>query len=680
MSQLYTNALITESSPYLLQHAHNPVGWHSWSDEVLEHAKCHDKLIVVSIGYSSCHWCHMMERETFNDEDVASTMNGHFISIKVDKEEHPEVNQQYMAAIRAMNKIGGWPLNMICLPDGRPVFGGTYFSKHQWIEILNRIQYLYIHSKAQLLKAVLSIDDCLKKIDIVDNRVPAIPYYPKYLRLILESWKRKFDSKWGGTTSTPKFPMPNSIDFLMSYAYHLQDETVKNHALLTLDKIYAGGIFDHIGGGFHRYAVDQKWLLPHFEKMLYDNALLSMTYASAYQLTKKGRYKRVAVETLEFILQELLSPEKLFYSSIDADSAKEDGSYYIWSYEEIKDILDDDTSIFCDRFGITANGNLNNHNNVLAINNTITNLSIKYGKPKNEIEKIISLSLKKLYCGRFLREKPATNTNILLGWNALAIKAFCSASTIFNDSRYLVVAIDAIKKIEEQYVGDDLIYRKKGVNGAYIKAVLEDYAFLMDAYLSLYTTTFNFDYLDKVEWLLNIVLDKFYDSNTGMFFFTTADCKLPLGRKMDLIDGVIPSSNSIIARVLYFLSISKKRIDYKEKANQMIANMFDQMPGAGPYIANWGMLLLNMTFPPVEITIVGNNAICERKQIDQEYLPNVFLNGTLKLSDQAIFKNRWKNGQTLIYLYVENTCREFKGTMLDLKNNAIEVRNCYTLQ
>lgn len=676
---IHSNSLIEETSPYLLQHAYNPVSWYAWGSSVFKKAKQEDKLVVISIGYSACHWCHVMEKECFDDEEVAMVMNDHYISVKVDKEERPDIDQQYMSAVRVITGNGGWPLNIVCLPDGRPIYGGTYFPKQQWIDILEKINALYITDKDRVVKAAADLVEGVKSVDIIESKLPGLDYLPKYLRLIVEPWKRKFDTKWGGTQSSPKFPMPASIDFLLSYAYHMRDIEVKNQVVLTLDKISQGGIYDHVGGGFHRYSVDGQWFMPHFEKMLYDNALLAETYLCGYQFTKKAAYKQVAIDTLEFLLRDLYSSDKLFYSSTDADSIDGEGKYFMWSYEEVYSILDGDTDLFCDRFGICRKGNVEYGDNILSVAMSTGDLSKKHAIPEGLVQQKIDLSLKKLFCARFLRDKPRVDTKIILSWNALVVKSFAHASAVFDEPRYLVVAIDSISKIEELLMFDGKLLRTKPTSIRKINAMLDDYAYLIEAYISLYTVTFNIEYLEKAKSLVDICLDEFYDKKSGMFFYTPDEIKLPLGRKMEVVDGVMPSSNSSLARSLYYLSIALSTEDYKKIAVQMLSNMQDQMSGAGPFIANWAMLLVSLTFAPAEVTLVGPDALSQKHEVDGEYLPNVFFFGSKHQSDKPIFRNRWKKNETTIHLCIDNVCRDFSGSIKDLKENALELRNCYIL-
>lgn len=676
---LYTNSLIRETSPYLLQHAHNPVMWYAYCDAAFEKAKAEDKLLVISIGYSACHWCHVMERECFDDEEVAMVMNDHFVSIKVDKEERPDVDQIYMSAVRVITGNGGWPLNVICLPDGRPIYGGAYFPKQQWMEILNKLNELYTADRERMVRVANDLAEGVRNIDLIKEKSQGLDYLPKYLRLIVEPWKRKFDAQWGGTKAAPKFPMPASLEFLLSYAYHMRDDEVAAHALLTLDKIYEGGIYDRVGGGFHRYSTDARWFLPHFEKMLYDNALLAQTYLHAFQLTKKDSYRQVVVGTLELLLHELYSNDKLFFSSVDADTAEGEGRFYMWSFDEVCTILDADAPLFCDRFGVSRKGNVEYNANILSVAMPIDELCRKYSLTREQATAKLDLSLRKLACARSLRDKPAVDTKYILAWNAMAVKAFAMASTVLDEPRYLVVALECIAQIERLLMRDGSLFRVLPTATRTINGLLDDYAYLTDAYLSLYSATFEEGYLHKADALVKKCLSDFFDHQSGMFFYSDKSSTLPLGRKMDVVDGVMPSANSVLARSMNMLSIAFDNAEYRRYALQMLSNMQEQMSGAGPFVANWGLLLINLTFAPVEVAIVGHEACAKRQELDKEYLPNVFIFGSEKPSSLPIFQNRWVDGLTAIHLCIDGCCHQFDGSINDLKGNALELRNCYIL-
>jgi uncharacterized protein len=361
----YTNHLISESSPYLLQHAHNPVNWYPWSKEALTRAREENKLILVSIGYAACHWCHVMERESFENEIVAQIMNKHFVCIKVDREERPDIDQVYMEAVQLLTGHGGWPLNCFALPDGRPIYGGTYFSRENWVNVLSSLEKLYRTQPDGLEQQAEDIKNGMVSNELFPEVKQAETYKPAELQLLYNSWKNDFDTVNGGENKAPKFPMPDNCEFLLMYAHYSGNNEALDHVVLTLDRMASGGIYDHIGGGFSRYSTDMYWKVPHFEKMLYDNAQLVSLYSAAYQKTRIPRFQQVVEETLDFIRRELTSPEGGFYSSLDADSEGEEGRYYVWTKKEIDSILNDDSELFCNYFNVIQQGNWEHGKNIL---------------------------------------------------------------------------------------------------------------------------------------------------------------------------------------------------------------------------------------------------------------------------------------------------------------------------
>ncbi|HHH54668.1 MAG TPA: thioredoxin domain-containing protein, partial [Bacteroidetes bacterium] len=366
----YTNDLINESSPYLLQHAHNPVNWRPWKPETLEEAIKENKLLIISVGYAACHWCHVMEHESFEDTTVAKIMNDNFICIKIDREERPDVDQVYMTAVQLMTGRGGWPMNVIALPDGRPVWGGTYFPKERWIAALKQLSEMWDKEPEKLIDYAAGLTSKVKQADIVQLNNDEINFTTYFLRQSIEKWERNFDNRYGGTKQAPKFPLPNNYEFLLRYSIQSGDNDIRKFVELTLDKMAYGGIYDHIGGGFARYSTDEKWHIPHFEKMLYDNGQLVSLYSNAYSLTKKELYKEVVYETLEFVKRELTGDNGIFYSSLDADSDNkhghlEEGAYYVWTIDELKSILGGDFELFKEYYNINNYGKWENGNFVL---------------------------------------------------------------------------------------------------------------------------------------------------------------------------------------------------------------------------------------------------------------------------------------------------------------------------
>jgi uncharacterized protein len=442
----YTNNLIKETSPYLLQHAHNPVDWHAWNKETLELAKKENKLLLISIGYSSCHWCHVMEHECFEDEEVAAVMNQNFINIKVDREERPDIDQVYMNAIQLMTGRGGWPLNCIALPDGRPIWGGTYFPKENWMNALNQLANLYSETPEKAIEYAERLTEGVKNSDLILLNTAPKEFSVSDLKSSVEEWKQYMDFDLGGRKGAPKFPMPNNYQFLLRYAIQAEDTEILNYVNTALTNMAFGGMYDQIGGGFSRYSVDEKWHVPHFEKMLYDNGQLVSLYAEAYQATKNELYKNTVYHTLQFIERELTTSEGAFYSSLDADSINkkgtlEEGAYYVWTKEELIAILGMDFELFSDYYNVNHYGFWEHDNYVLIRKGTTSEISKKHSISIEELENKVTAWQKTLLKERNKKDKPRLDDKSLTSWNALMLKGYINAYTVFNDPHFLEVAI-----------------------------------------------------------------------------------------------------------------------------------------------------------------------------------------------------------------------------------------------
>ncbi|MEZ4782277.1 MAG: thioredoxin domain-containing protein [Flavobacteriaceae bacterium] len=432
MTHQYTNELINETSPYLLQHAHNPVNWNAWNDETLNEAKANNKLLLISIGYASCHWCHVMEHESFEDVEVAQIMNKNFINIKVDREERPDVDQVYMNAVQLMTGSGGWPLNVVALPDGRPVWGGTYFKKEQWMSVLEQISEVYQENPQKLIEYADKLEAGIKSLDVVNLNPNEVKFNHEFVLNAVNKWSQSFDRIKGGINRAPKFMMPNNLHFLMREAYQNNNTDLQGYVNLTLTKIAFGGVFDHVGGGFSRYSVDDKWHVPHFEKMLYDNAQLVSLYSDAYIITKNPLYKEVVFETLEFVKRELTDANGTFYSSLDADSTTlsgelEEGAFYVWTETELKKILGEDFQLFANYYNINDYGLWEHNNYVLIRSDSDQVFNKKYDISIEDITKKKTAWKKLLLKERAKRNRPRLDDKVLTSWNALMLKAYVDA-------------------------------------------------------------------------------------------------------------------------------------------------------------------------------------------------------------------------------------------------------------
>ena len=673
----YTNALINETSPYLLQHAHNHVNWHAWNDETLDKAKREDKLILISIGYSACHWCHVMEHESFEDETVAEIMNTHFICIKVDREERPDIDQIYMLAVQIIAGQGGWPLNCFALPDGRPIYGGTFFPKQQWLNVLLNLSDIYHNEREKTVNYAKNLTEGVKQAELikVNESLEKITIEP--LHQCYKKWKFNFDTKEGGPQKAPKFPLPNNYQFLLRYAFSFDSNSeyrqeVLQHVHLTLHKMAYGGIYDQIGGGFSRYSVDQYWKVPHFEKMLYDNAQLVTLYSEAFQASKNSLYKQVVYETLAFVERELTSSEGAFYSALDADSEGVEGKYYVWGKEELQNILKDKFNLFADYFNINERGLWEHNNYILLRNDSDETIASKYNLNIKQLQSSIYEIKKQLLKIREQRVRPGLDGKTLTSWNALMLKGYVDAYTVFDDVHFLDVAIKNADFILTKQLRADGGLNHNYKNGtSTINGYLEDYCFTIEAMIALYEATFKEIYLNKANELLNYCIIHFHDKNSGMFYFTSDKDKALISRKMELSDNVIPASNSSIAKSLFNLGHYFENENYIDMSHKMLNNMLSEIVNYGAGYSNWAMLQLHFAQPFYEVVIAGEHLHEKRKAFNQHYLPNKIIAGSIAESALPLLKNRWKAAQTLIYICSNKTC----GNPVSEVNEALKLFN-----
>jgi len=655
----YTNHLINENSPYLLQHAHNPVNWYPWGREASEKAKREDKLILISIGYSACHWCHVMAHESFENEEIAKIMNDNFICVKVDREERPDVDNIYMTAVQLITGRGGWPLNCFALPDGRPVYGGTYFRPNDWKKILLNLSESYKFDKTKFTETAENIRAGINKSEFSFPQLNEFVFEYNEIKNATEKLKKNFDNKYGGMNYSPKFPMPVFLNFLTEYSFFSGDIEIKRHLILTIDKIASGGIYDHLGGGFARYSTDAKWIVPHFEKMLYDNAQLVSLYSRAYQYTGDMRYKKIVFETLNFIRQEMTSDEGAFYSSYDADSEGEEGNYYIWTKKEIDRLLQDDADMFCDFYNVTSTGNWEDGKNILYVSDNSEKKLKKYNLSEIQAEKKLSELKAILLKERLKREKPGLDDKILTSRNALMIKGYTDAYKVFGKPEYLKAAEMAANFLTEKMMNNHYDLKRSYKNGnAKIDAFSDDYTLMTEAFIILFQVSGNNSYLQTAEKLTNYMLIRFYDKKSGMFFYTSDLNSELVVRQKEISDNVIPSSNSVTAKNLYLLGLFYTNPVYTEIAEKMTANLKGNTLSNMSYFAGWASLLLHFSKPSFEVVIVGKDYKILKKRLEKVYRPNILIVGTEKKSTIPIFKDRYKKGETLIYVCKNNVCNQ----------------------
>ncbi len=660
------NRLINEKSPYLLQHAYNPVDWYAWNDEAFAKAKTENKPILLSIGYSTCHWCHVMEDESFEDQEVADYLNRYFVAIKVDKEERPDVDSIYMSVCQKLTGSGGWPLTIFMLPNQKPFYAGTYFPKRSryqmpgLMELLEAVHEKWITDKEDLLHSSESITNYLAQ----DNdRIPLQESLTKELSInATQSLMNNFEEEYGGFGSAPKFPSPHNLMYLLRVAYHEHNKEAQLMVEKTLDSMYQGGIFDHIGYGFSRYSTDQKWLVPHFEKMLYDNALLIIAYLEAYQMTKKTHYKQIAMMTLEYILRELTDEEGGFYCAQDADSEGVEGKYYVFSPEEIIKVLGkEDGTYFKDYYGITEKGNHEGK----SIPNRIhvgKSLSIEEDLENDRISKLRKTIFEYRY-GRFKLHK---DDKILTSWNALMIVAFSKAYQILQDKQYLLAAGKADHFIQAHLSKEDRLIVRYRDGEAFGTGHIDDYAFYIWALISLYEATLDLDYLNGAIKYTRVLIDQFFDSELGGFYLYAEDSEVLIHRPKELYDGAIPSGNSVATYVLFKLSSLTGDVQLtqiRDKQMNYIAGSIAEYPSGFCFSM---MAVLLAVYPTREIVCVVQES-SEIKNLQQvlakHFLPNVTILVKTDINQEQLEmiadftkEYRLKDDSIAIYLCENHTC------------------------
>lgn len=605
---------MSEKSPYLLQHAYNPVDWYPWGDEAFSRAKQEDRPIFLSIGYSTCHWCHVMAHESFEDPSVAAAMNDAFVCIKVDREERPDIDQIYMAVALMMTGRGGWPLTIIMTPDKRPFFAATYipksgrFGQMGMMELMPRIKDLWKNQRKELLSSADKIIDNLKSIQKTEGRGKdkGLELDASTLDAAYNGLSRIFDIQNGGFGSAPKFPTPHNLLFLLRYWKRSRDENALEIVETTLDAMRMGGIYDHVGFGFHRYSTDAEWFIPHFEKMLYDQALLIMAFAEAYQATGKDDYARTAREIIEYVLRDMTSPEGGFYSAEDADSEGEEGRFYLWTANELKGLLDkDEYSIFIKIYDVRETGNFEKGRNILRMRSSLEDASSVFGIPKEDLKNRLELIMRKLFSARDKRVHPAKDDKILADWNGLMIAALARAAQILNEPRYANAAKKASDFILQNMKRSDgrLLHRYK--DGAGILANLDDYAFLTWGLIELYEAVFDIQYLNAAIDLNKDMIRHFWDDSEGGLYFTPDNGEALPVRQKEIYDGAVPSGNSVAMLDLLMLSHLTGDPALEEMANS-ISHAFAGAVGELPLGHTMLMCALNFALgPSYEVALVG---------------------------------------------------------------------------
>lgn len=665
------NELHLETSPYLLQHANNPVHWKAWNENSLAVAKKENKLILISIGYSACHWCHVMEQESFENEEVANVMNAHFINIKIDREERPDIDAVYMKAVQVMTGQGGWPMNVVALPDGKPIWGGTYFRKNDWINSLEKLQEIYSQNPETIIEYANKLHEGLQALSIVPINNSESSFDFKILEKLIEKWQKSFDWEFGGMARAPKFMMPTNYEFLLRYGYQTKNQSILDFVNLTLTKMAYGGLFDTIDGGFSRYSVDVKWHVPHFEKMLYDNGQLVSLYANAYKLTGNQLYKEVIEKTLRFVEKEWLTQKGSFYSALDADSLNsdkhlEEGAFYVWTKSDLQQVLQEDFELFSVVYNVNAFGFWEHQNYVLIQNKSLEAIAKDQNTTLENLEQKKKSWEQLLYIEREKRSKPRLDDKCLTSWNAIMLKGFVDAYKALGHKKYLDIALQNAHfiintvwssegNLQHSYKDGTRGGAEQSVAKATSNGFLEDYAHVIQAFITLYEATLDEKWLLNAKQLTDYCFDFYYDESAQFFSFTSKKDSKLITPHFEVEDNVIPAANSVMAENLFRLSLYFSNSYYETICQQMVQNILPTIDYPSAY-SNWLNMLLHFSEQNKELAICGENALHYLEKINQKYLPNIVIAGTTKSTNLPFLENRFSDNETLFYLCHNKTC------------------------
>jgi uncharacterized protein YyaL (SSP411 family) len=655
------NHLGDAQSPYLLQHADNPVEWYPWGEEALARAQREDKPLIISIGYAACHWCHVMERESFKNDSIAKFMNEHFINIKVDREERPDIDQIYMNAVQLMTGSGGWPLNAIALPNGEPFFAGTYFTPEQWSRLLSEVNKLYQNDRTKLEETAARVKQGIASSDLIESNDIETTFPKEKLDKELKQILARVDRKNGGFASDQKFPLPMAWEFLLDVGYLTEADSIRDVLQYTLDQMLSGGLYDHIGGGFARYTVDREWRIPHFEKMLYDNAQLMSLFARCFSWTRDSTYLKVVNETTDFLEREMMdSKVPAFYSSIDAESEHEEGAFYVWTWSEINEHFSEvEREWITSHYNWSRKGNWEDGKNIawqgLSADKIAENSVLNPAEMADTLESL----RKKLFQLRSERERPKTDDKILTAWNALVIQAYVDAFKASGDPARLRQAEKTAKFIWSKMKSNDegALFRSYKNGEARISAFLDDYAYFIESLLELYQVTFDETYLEQARQLTTYVMTHFADRESPFFYYTSAQDEPLIVRKIELVDNVQPASNSVMAHNLYVLGQFLDKSNWIERSKRMLQTIMADEKESGYYYANWYRLYALLAYDLFEVAIVGPDATEKRTNWIPSFYPNVLFLGSEEDSKLPLLEDKWQEGSTIIYVCKEKVCR-----------------------
>ena len=678
MTEKFSNHLIHETSPYLLQHAHNPVQWYPWGKDALDKAKELNLPILVSIGYAACHWCHVMERESFEDEEVAAYMNEHFINIKIDREERPDLDHIYMDAVQAIAGNGGWPLNVFLTTDAKPFYGGTYFppqkayNRPSWKDVLVNINQAWQDRREELEQQAGNLVDHISAAGnlfggkMTNNESPV--FTKEQCDTIAGNMLKTADTVYGGFGSAPKFPQTFTIQYLLFYGHFCKHEKALEHAVFSIQQMLNGGIYDHLAGALARYSTDSQWLAPHFEKMLYDNALLVNVLADAYQVTQQPVFADAIHQTLGFFIREMKHNAGGFFAAMDADSEGEEGKFYVWQKQEIDDILGADSLLYCKWFGISDKGNWEGKNIL-----HITGKEEVFAKENNidpeALKQLIHACNEKLLKERNKRPAPLTDDKILLGWNALFVTALCKASAALGDEQYRKEAVALFDFILDKFSADGMIrFHTYKNNESRHPAFLDDYAYLIQACIFLQEITSDQKYLLEAEKLTSHVIEHFENEQSGYFFYTHRQQSDVITRKVEFYDGAIPSGNSIMAENLFYLSVVFENKDWYKKAQKITAGLVDTVVKYPGSFGIWASVILKQVLGINEVVVTGKNTAQTRNELLKLYLPNkVFLTADTEAASFPLLAGKNFVDDSWLYLCRNYICHEPVTTLQEFQ-------------
>ena len=659
MNSNQPNRLINETSPYLLQHAYNPVDWHAYNEEAFEKARAENKPLLISIGYSACHWCHVMEHESFSNPEIAQVMNQHFVCIKVDREERPDVDQLYMNAVQLLHGSGGWPLNCFAMPGGEPFWGGTYFRPEQWIDLLKQISDLFHKNKADVQQQAERLKAGIESNNLVEAIAGDVIVDTEMLREAYEQLALRFDSNKGGMLGAPKFPMPAIWSFVLNYHAITGNQEAINQLKTTLDQMARGGIFDQIGGGFARYSTDSDWKVPHFEKMLYDNAQMASLYARAYQLTGDPRLLATLSTTLKFIGRDLTSPHHTFYASLDADSEGVEGLYYLWDKAEIMELFPEYGELLIEYWGVEGAGQWEYNKSILLRPLNNSDFATRQHLSEKELLELVNMSSKVMLKHRQKRIPPALDDKIIASWNALMVKGWADAALATGNAEFKETALHAAAIIYQQMADKDGKLKRSYKNGeARIDGLLNDYAFLADAFVTLYQLSFDFQWLQWARQLVEQVFKQFTDESSALFWLTPANThEIQPVRMKETTDNVEPCGNSVMAKVLWELGHLYNEANWLDRAESMVKLMKSRIVAYPSAHAQWASVAAAMAYKTSLIVITGPQAYKYAASLQKSFRPFVIFAATNKEHNLPVFSHRFKLNETLIYVCQGNTCK-----------------------